>query len=836
MAPEIPEPLLPARVGRIVGWSALIIFMVIGIFNFPFPPSPDLDPSWRMALSYFYEKGMQFGPEVNFTYGPLGFLMGKTFSGFQFWPLIAGQLLLALIAAVVIAYQASRLTGRTRLIFLIFFLLLGITYEDALHMLIIALLGFELLRRGNLPWKHTTALIAVVLSVYSQIKFTNLLLAAFVVLLACGYSAWMKRRREALGLGLAFVFAYLGGWLLLGQHLRNLPAYLAGSWHISDGFLWCMGIPAPFDPLWKGIVLLVLLIGYSVLHVRLNPDKPRAVANTLMLGAFIYLNWKHGYVRADGHIFGFIFCAMLPLSAYPALLDDPPCFRRTHYWVFLGAMLLGLTALENTLPGTMRGVFGQAQAKVWENIESTVNWSQTRQNYREKLAAARANIDLYLTREIIGHSTVDVVGYEIGVALLNSFNYQPRPVIQSYSTFSPPLDKLNADLYASARAPAYVLSKIQTIDNRLPTMDDAHVLLLLAQRYEYLRTEKGYGLWRLKPGAFDPASIVPHPLRTGDLPVNQPLALEDISDRPLWAKIDLQPSLLGRIRSFFYKPPQVTLHIEIGLDDQKEKPGSKPSEQADAGDKKPVIEKASAQRTFAPQVTVYNDPEKIQQRDYLMPLPQGRTGFILNPLIEDVEDYMNYANTQLIKRVRSITLKIPQDQLKYFSAHAAVELGALPSPTSGRRYFTDEIERLFHMFATYPVSYTALTPVSEATIDGITVVVVHAPSQMVFDVPAGARFVSGKFGMLPGTYTAGGNTDGALFLIYWSNGTDRVELFRQYLDPVNAIADRGLHDFNLPLSERTGGQLFLEIQSGPRNNTSWDWTVWTDINISTQAP
>jgi hypothetical protein len=56
------------------------------------------------------------------------------------------------------------------------------------------------------------------------------------------------------------------------------------------------------------------------------------------------------------------------------------------------------------------------------------------------------------------------------------------------------------------------------------------------------------------------------------------------------------------------------------------------------------------------------------------------------------------------------------------------------------------------------------------------------------------------------------------------------------LDPVNALADRGLHDFKLPLTGLTGGQLFFEVQNGPNNNSAWDWTAWTAINISTQAP
>ena len=77
MAIENLPPLIPARLSRVLGWSALYFVLVAGIFMFPTMPGPGLDPSWRMALGYMFEHGMQFGRDVIFTYGPLGFIMSK---------------------------------------------------------------------------------------------------------------------------------------------------------------------------------------------------------------------------------------------------------------------------------------------------------------------------------------------------------------------------------------------------------------------------------------------------------------------------------------------------------------------------------------------------------------------------------------------------------------------------------------------------------------------------------------------------------------------------------------------------------------------------------------
>lgn len=777
---------MPARISRALGWSALYFVLFAGVFSFPKLPELGLDPSWRMALGYMFEHGMQFGRDVIFTYGPLGFVMSNTFSGIQFWSLIAGQLVLAIISAAVIILQGRRLTINSRLIYFGFFVAFAIRYEDALHMLVIAILGFELLRKNSDRWKYRTALIAAVLALYAQIKFTDFMLSTFIVLVACGYRLWRKHWGEGALLALGYVVTYLAIWMLCGQQLLNLPAYFQGSWAISEGYQWAMGFPSPIAPLWKGLVVLLVMITYAVGHLKLNSDKPRATANVLVLAAFIYLNWKHGFVRSDGHMIGFFFCAMLPMTAYPALLDDPDRFRQLHRWVFLALIVLSIWAIENALWGNTRGALGHVEAKIWENIQSAVYWKDTRQRYRDTLTVARIGADLRQTREQVGQATIDVLGVEQNVAIMNRFHYRPRPVIQSYSTFTPLLAQLNYDFYASGNAPEYVLAKIQTIDGRLPTMDDSLALRLLVYRYEFVRMERGFLLWKRNPGPFDPASFAPKLVHSETQAVDQPITLTSLSSRALWLKIDLKPSLLGSLRSFLYKPPQVTVKI-----------------------------KDVAGNTHS----------------FLMPLPMGRTGFIVNPFIDDPSSFMEFAASRSKRLVNSVALEIgPQDR-KFFSASFAYELSELPPPSSGEKYFASSYAEKFHMFKNYPITYAADSPLSEAVIDGFDVAILQTPSEMTFDMPKGAKRIRGRFGFLPGAYTNLGKTNGAEFVVYWSNGADRIDLYQKFLDPLNYTGDRGLQEFEAELTGITGGRIYLQIKPGPYNDNSWDWTGWTDIEI-----
>ena len=786
--PEANLPaLLPPTIARYLGWVTAYLLLAMGIFLYPNYPSSELDPSWRMALGYFFEHGSQFGTEVVFPYGPLGFVMARTYSGLQFWRLIGGQAIWALVAALVIIRQVWRAQGSARLFGLGYFFLFGTIYEDALHMLVIAMLGFEALRSVDDRRTGLLAVVAAVLAVFSLVKFTDLVLAAIVVLITIGY-AFSRRSGRSVGV-LAGTYAgvYLMLWVCLGQSLFHVPAYLKNSWDLSQGYQWAMGFPAPALQLGLGLFVLFVLVAYGFTHWWLNPSKPRGTANLLMLGAFVYLNWKHGFIRPDGHMFGFFICAMLPMALYPHLLDDQPRFVLPQRWIFLVSLAISIWAMEVTIGGVASQALGAFQGRIWNNIRRAVSWSDTRQQYREHLIIASQGADLKKTRALVGNATVDVLGSEQGIALFNKLNYHPRPVFQGYSVFTPALSKLNADFYASAQAPEYVLMKVQSIDYRLPMMDDSEVLHLLIHRYEFLFSESGYLVWKRKPGPFNPAVLARQPEQAAELPIATPFKIEPKVGRPLWLRIDLQPSLLGRIRGFFYRPPQVKLKLAT------------------------------------------TNGDKIE---YLMPLPQGRTGFIINPLIEDFVDYLQFASNSVQKHVARVWVEFaPGDEI-YFASSARYELSSLTPGDSTQTYVPKDVDKKFYMFKNYPVAFESALDIAISRIAGTDVAVLHAPSQMVFEIPPRAQLLTGQFGFVQGAYTSGGNTDGADFLIYWTDGTRRSDLFQRFLDPVAVEADRGLQNFKVEVKNLTGGRIYFETKPGPFNDTGWDWTGWTNIKFT----
>ncbi len=777
------DSLFPKARG-LIGWSVLFLLLVAGAFNYPLFPSVDLDSSWRIALGYFFQQGAQFGREVVFTYGPLGFAMGKTYSGLQFGAIVGMQLFIAALAALVIIHEGRRLSGLSRWAFFLSFVLFGITYEDALQMLVIVLMGFQLLRGDG--GRRGGILLTLMLTVLASIKFTNLMLVALAVFVVVAHALWRRRGREAALIGGVFVGGFIVLWLGCGQNPLNLPGYLRTSWSISQGYTAAMGLSTPWAPLWKAFVVLGAIGSYLLGHLILNADKPRALANAALLAGFIFMNWKHGFVRADGHMIGFFFCALLPLAAYPRLLDDPPRFRRLHYVVFIAAGLMSLWGIESSLYGVVRGCAGIIQNKIWTNLEWTLKPADTQRLYAEKLRIQHETSDLAKTRELVGRASLDVLGFEQATAIFNGFNYQPRPAIQSYSVFTPLLARLNGAFYASDRAPEYLLLKVQTIDGRMPMMDDPDVWRLVPHRYDFVHFEKGYQLWRRLDGPFAEATVAPQPLRSTDLAIGQTISLADLAGKQIWARIDLPQTLLGRIHAFLYKPPQVVLMVE--------------------------------------------DSRGNQSKFYLS-LSQGRAGFILSPIIEDSVEYITFANGRPGRDIHRLSIQIKPGDRYLFAAAARLELAELKPAHTAASFFVKRHVEQFHMFRNIPDLYEAHVDLSESTVDGRTVMVLHAPSEMMFTVPTAAQEISGYFGYLPGAYSKGGNTDGAEFVVTWVNGADSVELFRRFLNPVRVAADRGTQQFKVDLGKLRGGRLFLRIEPGTVGNYAWDWTFWSGIEI-----
>ena len=139
----------------------------------------------------------------------------------------------------------------------------------------------------------------------------------------------------------------------------------------------------------------------------------------------------------------------------------------------------------------------------------------------------------------------------------------------------------------------------------------------------------------------------------------------------------------------------------------------------------------------------------------------------------------------------------------------------------------------FPSFGTLPSKVSAPSGLLYQKDGHATFLQLDAPSRLIFQLTGAEKRLAFSYGMLPGAYQNGGNTDGADFRVELqeADGTPNV-LFERRLQPVAAPGDRGrqYQSVNLPHGHR-GARMTVVIDPGPAKNDSWDWTYVNRLTL-----
>lgn len=788
-----PSPTEAGRFARwgsalpgILGQATLWALLWLGLINFPTPPSAGLDPSWRQVLGYAVSHQLQHGADIVFTYGPLGYLLPATNSGAQHVHHLVWQLGVNALFATVIWLYGRTLRGWRQVLYYVYFLSLGLGFGDTVHTTMILLLGLALLREPVAARRWLAGLAAVLLGVLALVKFTNFMLACFAIACVCGHHAWRRRWFDLALAAVPFVATFLLGWVLWDQHLGNIPAYVINSFNAAMGYGEGMCIYEDTPLFVAGLGGALCLGLYYVATLWKRNDPVRAWAVMLIAAATSFINWKHGYIRADGHVFAHYITSLLLVVAGPVLLmDDGP-------WQRLKGGLLVLTA-GFCLAGCM--IIGSVSITdapaIWNyHTKGVVNQLRIIGDFRRNAKVqywdtARANAIPSL-KQRIGDDSIDVLGHEQSYILFTGLNYTPRPVFQSYFSYTERLLRLNDAFYRSDKAPKYVAQRLDSIDYRLPALDDSLALLRIYQQYTFLGNESNFLLWRKNPKV-DPAQDESVALGEVTAAFGQTVPVPAHDNDAIWAEVEVRPSLLGKLRGFLYKAPILTLKVTDNAD---------------------------------------------IPTDYRIIREMARTGFLAYPHFTTTASIEQYQRGGTPARIKSLSVELPEAERKYFQRDIAIRFRRLkPLPQTATPDAPEIRAQIFRMLDRVPDAATALVPVGPLLEEGELVLGVHPPSAVEYNVTFPATRLRGRYGISSTAYQAPNSTDGVEFIIDWLTADGRTtRLFTRYLQPVSVAADRGFQELDLPLPAG-GGRLVLRTNAGPNNDLSCDWSYWTGLRF-----
>jgi hypothetical protein len=113
-----------------------------------------------------------------------------------------------------------------------------------------------------------------------------------------------------------------------------------------------------------------------------------------------------------------------------------------------------------------------------------------------------------------------------------------------------------------------------------------------------------------------------------------------------------------------------------------------------------------------------------------------------------------------------------------------------------------------------------------------TVFNAHAPTDVIFSVPPGAKTADADFGILEAAYAGKNHTDGVEFRVEWvTPAGERHSLYSTFLNPGPRGDDRGRKTLHISLPTDGTGQLWFRTLPGPTGSISCCWAYWERIEI-----
>jgi hypothetical protein len=743
----------------------------------------DRDPSWRAALGYALDHGLQAGKDYVFTYGPLGYFSTNVYVPEIFGIRLAWEACFGLVLAAVVVGAASRI--RSAPVRWLCLLLILVQPMDGDAYAFLGMTSAAACVLGSTRFRSTAALLGLVLlAAFPLIKFSYAIPAA-----SCAIAiASTGGRRAGWALLSSFPVLVASWWVLAGQSASNLPAYVGRSFELASGYSAGMSLPAP--PGARGLAFALMPLCAVIAGARAS-DPPSEIPRTAFAGAFLATLWvafKAGFVRGLDHtpsLFGFTLVAPFLLQSGAASSSTRRAAAVAAQLACAALSLAGLAADTGDIPHGPKALLVGAARRAGDAVRAACRPAALRADCEQSLADARTWRSLPRTREIVRQDSIDMISSRQGMLFLNDLHWTPRPVFQGYATLSTRLAELNQSFFQGPGASEYVLFLLESLDHRLPSLDDALALRTIAREYEPVLTEKGYLLLRHAPHA-----AAPEPPRSD---IHREIAFGerlDIRAAPRGCRLvqlDIPYTTWGRWRTFLEQAPAVFADIEL-----------------DTGE----IFRARIVPSMA------------------------SAGAILDPVLRTYADWEDWCTGGAPPRPVALTILPPESPSMYVGRIGVTILrddGIVPNPRTDLRA---DLET--SLFATPPIEIRSGAPRRRGVVGDVAMrpgLVLHAPSEMRIESPSGQHTLRIEFGFAADAAPEG-PSDGAEFSVRLRrrDGSE-VVLFRRFLVPNRPPIEWRPEEAEIRFHIGEPASLLLRTDPGPSGDARGDWTAWCSIAL-----
>ncbi len=528
-----------------------------------------LDASWIAGLNIAVNQGMQFGKEIIFTYGPLGFLFLPKLFTVELWYLslsfhlaVHGFFFYALYLLLKHHHAAFFDSLFLCLSTVFAYPFLGNDYKGLLSISIILFL----IMSNKLPTRLQTFHIIVCLfflAVLSLVKFSAAIIAINILTVFVLYLFYGRQFVRAAA-GFAGFFIFLCGlWVLAGQNPGNFYDYLILSYNLSTSYNGSMQTEGPLWQLCFALIVILFLVGIGTSAIR---RKMKDVLYFFALnGGLIFFSFKHGFVRHQTHACVFFSTLLLFLAIlYVIQKKNFSTAALRFYPVF--ALFTMLILFQNPHISIFRPIENLSQAKEYLYVSAGT------ENCRKAIADSKTILQNQMPfeprfLESQKNKTIDIIPWDTSLVFAYDLNWSPRPIFHSYAASSKQLDDINAAHFKKPDAPEMVWYAFKSIDDRYPVFDEPAVFRVLLSDYEALLPSKDAVVLKRKAQISDDALIF---LSESRFALGEEVKVPSYDHGYTFAKIDVRLNMPGKIIQFLYKPSK--LSITFVTDDGKVSP------------------------------------------------------------------------------------------------------------------------------------------------------------------------------------------------------------------------------------------------------------------------
>jgi len=531
----------------------LITSLAIFVPFSPQMPREGLDPSWVFGMNQAIGQGLVLGRDIVFTFGPYASIYTMTFhpatDHLMVWG--GGYLGLSFFVVAFLNFRATKWHLRVGLLFV----LAAIMYSrDPLFFFYPLLVGIYLYKEissGGIGQSYSKSFYLLLFIMFSPLGLLPLikgsaLVACFAIIVFC--CVLLFRKRNWLPLAIICISPVISTalfWILADQPLSALPEYFHSMVPIISGYTAAMSSPGNVNEL-----VFYLTVGAGMLlflFLDLKEDLYNKSVVVLMFFVVLFLSFKAGFVRHDGH-------AIIPgtmILLLSILLGTLICRKRASI-VLLAAFLVWGYIDANHIKTSTRQITDNIKSTYlnsWHGFKSRiVDKEKLGESFEERLKELKQRENLPLL-----NGTTDIYSYGQTSLFASGNKWNPRPIFQSYSVYTPKLAEKNKLHIRGNNRPDNIFFNIQPIDGRAPSIEDGASWPVLISNYQPARILKDTLLLKKRNSNYNLTYISKETHSLGekiDLPS---------SGGVIFAKVSISPTLIGRIFNILFKTSQLEI-------------------------------------------------------------------------------------------------------------------------------------------------------------------------------------------------------------------------------------------------------------------------------------